>query len=303
MKCDQCGRSISEEDRICPSCGAETARAVKAKGRAENVVMALVGGAIVIGFAVFIAIQIANSNKQTEEGLREKQDASVVYSSVIQPELPLDASSILQESVKALQVRVPQLVGVQGELAKQMVEGAKLAIAIQLVESEEPVGQVIAQTIPEDTQVDEGTEIGVTVSMGKASIEESTDVLAAGETESSSITTESSLAQSESQASQEASSATPPSVIVSSGDYVLPQSGSVLLSAADLAGLDKAQLRLARNEILARHGRTFNDKSLQAYFDSKSWYGAVTKLPVGVEPKLNAIEYKNIELIKEFERR
>ncbi len=29
---------------------------------------------------------------------------------------------------------------------------------------------------------------------------------------------------------------------------------------------------MARNEIYARHGRKFKDKTLQKYFDEKSWY-------------------------------
>ena len=37
-------------------------------------------------------------------------------------------------------------------------------------------------------------------------------------------------------------------------------------------GLSKADLRLARNEILARHGRIFNSDDLKTYFEGKSWY-------------------------------
>ena len=52
--------------------------------------------------------------------------------------------------------------------------------------------------------------------------------------------------------------------------YVLPDSNSRYLSYADLEGLSAEQLRIARNEIYARHGRMFNSKELRDYFNSKS---------------------------------
>lgn len=55
-------------------------------------------------------------------------------------------------------------------------------------------------------------------------------------------------------------------------EYILPHSNSVYLTEEDLAGLSKEELRIARNEIYARHGRRFKDSELQSYFDSKSWY-------------------------------
>ena len=84
-------------------------------------------------------------------------------------------------------------------------------------------------------------------------------------------------------------------------EYVLPFSSDRLLTDADLRDLTKEELRLARNEILARHGRTFKDQNLQAHFDSKSWYQDIPKLPVGVEPGVSTIEYQNVALIQEYE--
>ena len=55
-------------------------------------------------------------------------------------------------------------------------------------------------------------------------------------------------------------------------EYILPYSNSEYLTQEDLDGLSKEELRIARNEIYARHGRRFNDSGLQSYFDSKSWY-------------------------------
>ena len=55
-------------------------------------------------------------------------------------------------------------------------------------------------------------------------------------------------------------------------DYILPDSDSRYLIPEDLEGMTPEELRIARNEILARHGRQFNDPALAAYFESKQWY-------------------------------
>lgn len=58
----------------------------------------------------------------------------------------------------------------------------------------------------------------------------------------------------------------------SSGTYVLPDSSYRLYSYGELTGLSTWQLYIARNEIYARHGRTFYKDDLQNYFDGQSWY-------------------------------
>lgn len=83
------------------------------------------------------------------------------------------------------------------------------------------------------------------------------------------------------------------------GDYILPGSNSKYLTDSDLDGLSSSQLRLARNEIYARHGRTFNDSQLQAYFESKSWYKAD---PGFSESSLSECERANVTFIKEHEK-
>lgn len=77
---------------------------------------------------------------------------------------------------------------------------------------------------------------------------------------------------------------------------IFPQSSAELLGQADLDGKDAATLRLARNEIFARNGRIFNDAALRSHFEKFDWYRATT-----YEPALNAIEKKNVALIRQFE--
>lgn len=72
------------------------------------------------------------------------------------------------------------------------------------------------------------------------------------------------------------------------------------LSAADLAGMDKAQLRLLRNAVYARHGRTFASADLQALFGGQIWY---KPNPNYSDDLLTETDRANIALILEFERR
>lgn len=84
-------------------------------------------------------------------------------------------------------------------------------------------------------------------------------------------------------------------------DSIIPDSSSRYLSRADLLGLSKDQLRLARNEIYARHGRKFQSRELQEYFESKSWYRGTIEPNQFSEDNLNAYEKENIKLIKSME--
>ncbi len=84
--------------------------------------------------------------------------------------------------------------------------------------------------------------------------------------------------------------------------YLIPDSDSRYLDRAiDLSGFSQYELRLARNEIYARHGRKFNDPSLQSYFNGKGWYVPTTEADQFSESCLNAYEKANLVLIKDVE--
>lgn len=72
------------------------------------------------------------------------------------------------------------------------------------------------------------------------------------------------------------------------------------LSAADLAGMDKAQLRLLRNAVYAHHGRAFASAELQTLFGGYIWY---RPNPDYSDDLLTETDRANVALIKEFERR
>ena len=90
---------------------------------------------------------------------------------------------------------------------------------------------------------------------------------------------------------------------ITDDDYIIPDSSSRYLTAADLEGISNDELKKARNEIVARHGRRFKDTALQAYFDSKSWYdGTINSDDFDKTVKLSDIEKKNMEFIKKYEK-
>ena len=86
------------------------------------------------------------------------------------------------------------------------------------------------------------------------------------------------------------------------GGYIISYSSDVLLTSSDIQGLSKQQLRYARNEIYARHGRKFQSQDLRNYFNSKSWYrGVIEPSNFNDKTMLTNIEIKNIQFLKSVE--
>lgn len=79
-------------------------------------------------------------------------------------------------------------------------------------------------------------------------------------------------------------------------DQIIPDSSRRRLSAVDIEGLSVEQLRTARNEIFARHGRIFRDPALQRHFRRHRWY----RERAG-EVALTEVEEANVRLLREAE--
>lgn len=89
----------------------------------------------------------------------------------------------------------------------------------------------------------------------------------------------------------------------SSNDYILPYSDSEYLTEDDLDGLTPDEIRLACNELYARHGRKFKDADYQAYFNSKSWYqGTVEPDDFDDTAVFNKYELANRDFIIAYEK-
>lgn len=85
-------------------------------------------------------------------------------------------------------------------------------------------------------------------------------------------------------------------------EYIIPDSDSRYITEDDIKGMDNETLRLARNEIFARHGRKFTDKALQEYFNGKSWYKGILEPEEVTEGSLNKYESYNVKFIKKYEK-
>ncbi len=86
------------------------------------------------------------------------------------------------------------------------------------------------------------------------------------------------------------------------GAQIFANSSTTALTDADVKNLTKSELRVARNEIYARHGRGFSNSALQAYFNGCSWYKMDANYDYANEySKLTDVEKANIKLIKAYE--
>lgn len=85
-----------------------------------------------------------------------------------------------------------------------------------------------------------------------------------------------------------------------STDYILPYSDIEYISDSELVGMDKRTSELALNEIYARHGRKFNDSSIQSYFNEKSWYDGFIEPEDFSDSVFNKYETKNIATIDSY---
>jgi len=72
------------------------------------------------------------------------------------------------------------------------------------------------------------------------------------------------------------------------------------LSEAMLRGLSLHELRLLRNEVYARHGRSFKATWLQQYFDTQPWYQYNENFK---DEELSGFDKQNVELIVGYENR
>lgn len=84
-------------------------------------------------------------------------------------------------------------------------------------------------------------------------------------------------------------------------DYILPGGAEHAYSEGELSGLTPEELRIARNEIYARHGRIFKSEDLNQYFRKKSWYEPSVEPDAFDSSILNQYERDNLKIIQQME--
>jgi hypothetical protein len=85
----------------------------------------------------------------------------------------------------------------------------------------------------------------------------------------------------------------------SQGPYWTWLTSDRVVDAEELRGKSAWELTLMRNEIYARHGRSFKDPDLRAYFRSRSWYH---EDPGFSDSKLTEKERRNASFIMKYQQ-
>lgn len=79
---------------------------------------------------------------------------------------------------------------------------------------------------------------------------------------------------------------------------LLPDSATRLVTRVEMGRLSTGELRIARNEIYARHGRIFTSPDLERYFSRFPWYRPKPAATIA----LSDIEQKNVLLLQDEEK-
>lgn len=90
-----------------------------------------------------------------------------------------------------------------------------------------------------------------------------------------------------------------PTTLPQSG-FVFPNSDKQLIKITQLESLTPWQLKVARNEIYARHGRAFVHKDLTCYFQKQTWYKIDSNF---IDTNLTDIEKNNVQTILNYENK
>ena len=78
--------------------------------------------------------------------------------------------------------------------------------------------------------------------------------------------------------------------------FIIPDSNTRLIAQSELFDISIHNLRIARNEIYARHGMRFSSRELQEHFNAMYWY--VPRLELGITPILSYIEQRNVATLR-----
>lgn len=91
-------------------------------------------------------------------------------------------------------------------------------------------------------------------------------------------------------------------VVDDASDFIIPDSSTRYLTNSDLSSLSEWEIRVARNEIYARHGRIFNSRDLADYFAEKEWYVGSVAPEAFDNSYLSTIELENLKFILDYEK-
>lgn len=242
-----------------------------------------------IGFCVYNGL----SNSSTDNKTTTAETATSVEVTTQAPSTAMPTTvpaTTEQVTTSSSYNNVVPVVGYGYSYGKKLLEQAGFTVEISDYEYsyDYPEGYIISQTPEGDTSASTGTIVKLVISSGQ--IQRETEAPATQAQQSS---------NSQSSASDNSNSQSSSNTNTNNnGGFIFPNSDSSYLSNAQVSALSDDDLQLAINEIYARRGRIFKDASLNAYFNSQSWYeGKYTPEEFEKNVKFNTYEQKNLQLL------
>lgn len=247
-----------------------------------------------IGFCVYNGL--SNSSTDNKTTTAETATSAEVTTQALSTAMPTTVPATTEQvTTSSSYNNVVPVVGYGYSYGKKLLEQAGFTVEISDYEYsyDYPEGYIISQTPEGDTSASTGTVVKLVISSGQ--IQRETEAPAT-QAQQSSNSQNSSSGNSNSQSSNAQSSSN--TNTNNNGGFIFPNSDSSYLSNAQVSALSDNDLQLAINEIYARRGRIFKDASLNAYFNSQSWYeGKYTAEEFEKNVKFNTYEQKNLQLL------
>lgn len=242
-----------------------------------------------IGFCVYNGL--SNSSTDNKATTAETATSAEVTTQAPSTAMPTTVPATTEQvTTSSSYNNVVPVVGYGYSYGKKLLEQAGFTVEISDYEYsyDYPEGYIISQTLEGDTSASTGTVVKLVISSGQ--IQRETEAPAT-QAQQSSNSQNSSSGNSNSQSSSNTNTN-------NNGGFIFPNSDSSYLSNAQVSALSDDDLQLAINEIYARRGRIFKDASLNAYFNSQSWYeGKYTPEEFEKNVKFNTYEQKNLQLL------
>ena len=242
-----------------------------------------------IGFCVYNGL--SNSSTDNKATTAETATSAEVTTQAPSTAMPTTVPATTEQvTTSSSYNKVVPVVGYGYSYGKKLLEQAGFTVEISDYEYsyDYPEGYIISQTPEGDTSASTGTVVKLVISSGQ--IQRETEAPAT-QAQQSSNSQSSSSGNSNSQSSSNTNTN-------NNGGFIFPNSDSSYLSNAQVSALSDDDLQLAINEIYARRGRIFKDASLNAYFNSQSWYeGKYTPEEFEKNVKFNTYEQKNLQLL------
>ena len=242
-----------------------------------------------IGFCVYNGL--SNSSTDNKATTAETATSAEVTTQAPSTAMPTTVPATTEQvTTSSSYNNVVPVVGYGYSYGKKLLEQAGFTVEISDYEYsyDYPEGYIISQTPEGDTSASTGTVVKLVISSGQ--IQRETEAPAT-QAQQSSNSQNSSSGNSNSQSSSNTNTN-------NNGGFIFPNSDSSYLSNAQVSALSDDDLQLAINEIYARRGRIFKDASLNAYFNSQSWYeGKYTPEEFEKNVKFNTYEQKNLQLL------